>query len=169
MESSSRIIVDYKDNPDLREIFSRKELGDTCELKMRIQVNEKSLDGAEGYIESITPLGYSTQSGPPKSIKPSRSEPVMVKMMKDTPPRPGAEEVTARLPKALLGEAEFGPGDEIRVEVIRVGGDHVEVKYVGGDGESTNQKLDRQEIEDTGRSDHQRAPVRNSNMVTSYA
>lgn len=167
MDAASRVIIDYRDNPDLREIFSRKELGESCDLKLRMQVNQKSTDGAEGIIESITPGGYYTGSdNPPKKVKPSVNEPVMMKMMPHRP-NPMEEEATARIPKTLLDKKRAAQGDKITVEVVAVRGDHYEVKF--SDMENTNAELDKESVEDTGYTDHQNRPVRTSEQTTAYA
>lgn len=167
MEAASKVIIDYRDNPDLREIFSRKELGETCDLKLRLLVSQKSTDGAEGVIESITPGGYYTESdNPPKKVRPSSNEPVMMKMM---PQRSPAEDgdTTARIPKGLLEKKMALRGDKITVEVVAVRGDHYEVKL--SNVESTNAELDAESEKDTGYSDHQNRPVRTSEQTTAYA
>lgn len=48
---------------------------------------------------------------------------------------PSENEATAELPKAVLGGKEFKPGEEVVLEIVRVGEDSVVVKYASEKGE----------------------------------
>lgn len=55
MPPKKSISLDYQDNPELREVFSRKEIGEKCKLTIKLQVDRKDDTGMDGTILEISP------------------------------------------------------------------------------------------------------------------
>lgn len=58
MEAKNQIALDFRNNPELAEVFSRKEIGETCTLTIKLQVNSKDADGVKGTIKEIEAEDY---------------------------------------------------------------------------------------------------------------
>ncbi len=85
MKMANKILLDFKDNPDLRAALSTKKPGDKFKIEIRVQVVSLTDDGLEGNIESVAPEGYVAPPGDvtqtnQKEIEVSPTEPVMVMM-----------------------------------------------------------------------------------------
>lgn len=76
--SPNVLLIDFADNPKLREIFSHKEVGDECKLTVEIEVTEKRVDGVVCAIEKVIadPSDYYDNEATPKP-----DEPIMMKVM----------------------------------------------------------------------------------------
>lgn len=68
-KSRRSLTLDYTDNPELQEVFARKNPGDKCKLTVTLQVDRVDKEGMEGTIEEITPdESYATsENGPIKN------------------------------------------------------------------------------------------------------
>lgn len=55
MTSKKSIQLDYQDNPELRDLFARKETGDKCTLIVELQLDRRDANGMEGTILEIRP------------------------------------------------------------------------------------------------------------------
>lgn len=78
VQTPNTLTIDFADNPKLREIFARKEVGDDCKLTVELQVMEKKVDGVVCAIEKVItdPSEYYDNEA-----KPSAGEPIMMAMM----------------------------------------------------------------------------------------
>lgn len=79
VQSPNTLTIDFADNPKLREIFARKEVGDDCKLTVEIQVMEKKVDGVVCSIEKVVtdPNDYYDHEA-----EPTAGEPIMMVMMR---------------------------------------------------------------------------------------
>ena len=78
-DSGNNITIYYENSPALREAFSRKKNGDTCEFTLKIQANDIGKSKMEGRIKVIT-LEEHDEDGKEKEVKPSTDEPAVVEM-----------------------------------------------------------------------------------------
>lgn len=76
MTTKKLIRIDFSNNADLKEVFSRKEVGDECELTIRIQVNELTPEYVSGTILEIEADDYGDKDEGP--IEPSGEKPVSI-------------------------------------------------------------------------------------------
>lgn len=144
MELASQLVIDYADNPKLREILYGLDPGDELVLKRVVAIiNEKTDQIVRASISSIAIPGEAP-------VKPNRMEPVMVRMMgkagerpRETEPHPAEEpdetpgtrkKMTAVIPKGVLEGNTVRVGDKVEVEVIRVGQDSIEIRLSGNAG-----------------------------------
>ena len=77
MNDSNDITVNYAKSPEVKELFSRKNIGDICEFTVRMQVNEKNQDEAQGKMKKIT---FQSHDGEDEEAKPDAEEPAMIEM-----------------------------------------------------------------------------------------
>lgn len=77
VEAANQILIDLADNPDLREIFSRKDVGDKCRLTLNLQLMSKTPETVTLAIEKIItdPSDYHTDEATP-----TLKEPIMATM-----------------------------------------------------------------------------------------
>lgn len=71
--------INYAKNPDLKEIFSRWEVGKSYKLEIDFQLMTMDDQGAEG---SINEVGVDDGAdGKPSEVDPDSTEPVMIVVM----------------------------------------------------------------------------------------
>ena len=71
--------ISYAQNPDLKEVFQRWEVGKSYKLEIDFQLMSKDDQGAEG---SINEVGVNDGAdGKPTEIEPDSNEPVMIVLM----------------------------------------------------------------------------------------
>jgi hypothetical protein len=76
VESSNTLTVDFQDNPELRSILTKKEVGHKCKLTFELQVMSKYPEGMQLAIEKvITEDGY--DDGSEKDADASDKHPIM--------------------------------------------------------------------------------------------
>lgn len=75
----NEISFDYSTNAELRDLFAGKEIGESCELKIRFQLNEKDDKGAKGTVEEVVAEAYDDHEE--REVKPDMDKPVMVVMV----------------------------------------------------------------------------------------
>lgn len=77
VEAANQLTIDLADNPDLREIFSRKDAGAKCKLTLELQVMSKTPETVTLAIEKVItdPSDYATDEA-----KPTLKEPIMMTM-----------------------------------------------------------------------------------------
>lgn len=76
VESSNVLTLDYQDNPDLREVFGRKEVGAKCKLTLQLQVMSKYPEGVQCAIEKVITDEYG-EDGEEKEATATEKEPIM--------------------------------------------------------------------------------------------
>lgn len=77
MDSRNKFNLDYADNPDLKEYFQRKKVGDKCRVEVEIQLEEISPDGAVATIEEIV----LPDDADKPNVKPNHETPIAVIVM----------------------------------------------------------------------------------------
>lgn len=75
-ESKNIMCVDYANNPALKTLFARKEIGQACSLTVELTVMNKTPDQCTLAIKKIIAEDYEEA----KDIVPDNDEPVMVTM-----------------------------------------------------------------------------------------
>ena len=71
--------INYAQNPDLKDIFSRWEVGKSYTLEIDFQLMSMDDQGAEG---SINEVGVDDgAAGKPSEVEPDSKEPVMIVLM----------------------------------------------------------------------------------------
>lgn len=75
VESSNTLTIDFQDNPDLREIFGTKEVGEKCTLTVKIQVMSKYPEGVQCAIEKVITDDYGDGE---KEAKADEKEPILM-------------------------------------------------------------------------------------------
>src|SRR5690242_13875591 len=100
MDMQNKVTLDYRDNPELRDAFAGKQVGDKCKLTVEIQIDEMNDEGVVGTVESMTPDGYEPNdenatdktSDEKGSITPDESSPVMMVLSKKAGNKAGQED-----------------------------------------------------------------------------
>lgn len=77
-ETTSRITLDVADNPDLRDLFARKEVGHECEIEVTFKLLRKGEETVEGSITKVSYEGHDDE--PDMMTEPDRNSPVMIHM-----------------------------------------------------------------------------------------
>lgn len=75
----NKLHLDYANNPDLAEAFSRKKAGDKCTFEVTIQVDDVDDKRVTGTIEKVT-LEASGDEKKDKEAEPTPEEPMMMEM-----------------------------------------------------------------------------------------
>jgi len=78
--SNNTITFDFANQPEVAEIFSHKEIGDTCKLTIEFTVVNKNQDRATGRMKEITAHDYKEGKGEEKdkTVEMDPDEPVSV-------------------------------------------------------------------------------------------
>jgi len=63
----NKITLDFKENLDLRSVFSNKSPGQKCRLDVEFVLDELTEEGAVGSIRSIKPYGEESRDVDPES------------------------------------------------------------------------------------------------------
>lgn len=58
VETANTLTIDFQDNPDLREIFGKKEVGDKCKLTIEVQLMSRYPEGVQCAIEKVITEDY---------------------------------------------------------------------------------------------------------------
>ncbi len=72
----NKIRLDYANNPELAEVFSKKKAGDKCTLEVTFQIDEIDAKMAAGSIEKISPDDYKKED----AVEPEPGKPMMIEM-----------------------------------------------------------------------------------------
>lgn len=82
-ETKSTVTFDYSDNPDLRDMLSRKEVGDEVEFSVHAVLMEKDENSAKLSLNEVhtTDMGENGEEEE-KEAKPTEREPIMMRVMK---------------------------------------------------------------------------------------
>lgn len=76
--------LDYHDNPDLKDAFSAKKVGDKVKFTVEAQINTKDDERVSMSIESVEVEGYENPNAEegeePGEVEPTAQEPVMMSM-----------------------------------------------------------------------------------------
>lgn len=75
-DSANDITINYSKSPEVKELFSRKSVGDKCEMTVELIVKEIRPDEVIGSIKKIT---YEHE-GEEETAEPDAAEPAMIKM-----------------------------------------------------------------------------------------
>lgn len=78
-ETGSRLTLDIGDNPELKDLFARKEIGHECEIEITFKLMRKSNEMVEGSITKVSYEGEG-EGAEPMSMEPDRNSPVMIHM-----------------------------------------------------------------------------------------
>lgn len=76
----NQLRLDYTNNPDLAELFSRKKVGDSCTVEVDFQVDEITDTGVVGTIKNVSSDDY-----PDKEAEPEPDKPMMMEMSAPAP------------------------------------------------------------------------------------
>lgn len=80
--AKNEIRIDVRNNPKLKEYFSRKEPGDKCTIEIDMVVRAQTEDAVIGTVESMAPSGYKEKDPETgkteKEIEPSADDSLMV-------------------------------------------------------------------------------------------
>lgn len=79
MHQANYIRIDFKDNPDLKDVFKDKGTGDKCTLTVTFQIDSVTGEAATGSIEKVASEEYETKDG--EDISPDGAKPIMVVML----------------------------------------------------------------------------------------
>lgn len=87
MDARNKVLLDFKDNPELREVLGAKQPGETCTLELTFQVESLTDEGLEGRITKVGTSSYHKGKGKGEGekgrkgvIEPSEDEPIMVQL-----------------------------------------------------------------------------------------
>lgn len=78
MTSLNSIRLDMGNNPELKDIFMRKKIGDSCKFEIELKIEELSAEAVAGSIKSIKPQGYVDPHGKKEKIEPDTATPISV-------------------------------------------------------------------------------------------
>lgn len=81
VETANVLTIDFAGNPDLREVFSGKDVGDKVTIRVELQVMSKQPEGVQCAIEKVITEDYG-QDGEEKEAVADESEPIMMRMRK---------------------------------------------------------------------------------------
>lgn len=79
IETSNTLTIDFADNPDLREVFARYDVGDKCTIKVELQLMSRYPEGVQCAIEKVISEGGGYE-GEDKEAEASEKEPIMMRM-----------------------------------------------------------------------------------------
>jgi hypothetical protein len=82
-ETKSTVTLDFSDNPDLRDMLSRKDTGDDIEFTVKAVLMEKDENSAKLSLSEVhtTEMDENGEEDE-KEAKPSEREPIMMRVMK---------------------------------------------------------------------------------------
>lgn len=78
--TSNCLHIDYTGNPDLKDLFGGKDIGDKVTLKLKLQVMSKTPDGIKLAIDKVIADGVENAAGEEAEAEPSETEPIMMRM-----------------------------------------------------------------------------------------